>query len=415
MGAAMSSRAIVLIPATTTPADLLQPIAGVPALLRLLLCAQRAGLGEILLLGVNRYPRSVQASLTRDSRLTARLVWLDDQPWSALVQTCSDLEKAWWEGDLWVLPAGGVIDATLLRNAVQQAGSRPIAVIDPDPRTSSMSVPPFFRVSGAWLQPVVQASGDVALSALLCEVPQNSDSERLSNHGLVCAPVVSETNRAAVERGLFEGLENASDGWVDRYLNRKLSPWFSRWFVRMPLTPNQITLMAWAIGLLAALCFAHGSWVSGVLGALLLQWSAVIDCCDGEVARLKFLESTSGYYLDITCDNIVHVAVFVGIAWSGYQELRQTHVLLLGGLAALGTLMSFIMVLATRHSRARQASAALDRLIDALANRDFSLILVLCALTGTLQWFLWALAIGVNLFWLLVLGLARQAQRTVHG
>ena len=48
-------------------------------------------------------------------------------------------------------------------------------------------------------------------------------------------------------------------------------------------------------------------------------------------------------------------------------------------------------------------------------NRDFSLILVLCALTGTLQWFLWAIAIGVNLFWLMVLGLARQAQRTAHG
>jgi phosphatidylglycerophosphate synthase len=411
----MSSRAIVLIPATATPADLLQPIAGVPALLRLLLCAQRAGLGEILLLGVNRYPRSVQVSLTRDARLTSRLVCVDDQPWSALVQACPDLEKAWWEGDLWVLPAGGVIDATLLRNAVQQAGSCPITVIDSEPRPSSMSVPPFFRVSGAWLQPVVQASGDVALSALLCEVPQNSDSERLSTHGLVCAPAVTETNRAAVERGLFNSLDSASDGWVDRYLNRKLSPWFSRWFVRMPLTPNQVTLIAWVIGLLAALCFAHGSWVSGVLGALLLQWSSVIDCCDGEVARLKFLESTSGYYLDITCDNIVHVAVFVGIAWSGYQELGQTHVLLLGGLAAFGTLMGFITVLATRHGRARQASAALDRLIDALANRDFSLILVLCALTGTLQWFLWALAIGVNLFWLIALGLARQAQRTAHG
>jgi phosphatidylglycerophosphate synthase len=415
MGAAMSSRAIVLIPATATPADLLQPIAGVPALLRLLLCAQRAGLGEILLLGVNRYPRSVQVSLTRDARLTSRLVCVDDQPWSALVQACPELEKAWWEGDLWVLPAGGVIDATLLRNAVQQSGSRPIAVIDPDPRTSATSAVPFSRFSGAWLQPAVEASGDVTLSALLCDVLQRSDSEHLSNHGLVCAPAVSESNRAAVERRLFEGLESASDGWVDRYLNRKLSRWFSRWFVRMPLTPNQVTLMAWAIGLLAALCFAQGSWVSGVLGALMLQWSSVIDCCDGEVARLKFLESTSGYYLDITCDNIVHVAVFVGIAWAGYQELGQTHVLLLGGLAAFGTLMGFITVLATRHGRARQASAALDRLIDALANRDFSLILVLCALTGTLQWFLWALAIGVNLFWLIALGLARQAQRTAHG
>ncbi len=411
----MKSRAIVLFPVSATPADLLQPIAGVPALLRLLLCAQRAGIGEILLLGVNRYPRSVQTSVTGDSRLTARLLCLEDQPWSALVQACPDLEKAWWEGNLWVLPGGGVIDATLLRQAIQQEGTGPIAVIDPEPRMSSTSVVPFFRVSGTWLQPMLQASGDVALSTFLGDVMQHGDSEHLSNQGLVCASVVNETNRAAVERGLFKGLVSASDGWVDRYLNRKLSPWFSRQFLRMPLTPNQVTFVACAMGLLAALCFAHGSWASGVLGALLLQWSAVIDCCDGEVARLKFLESTSGYYLDITCDNIVHVAVFVGIAWSGYQELGQTHVLLLGGLAAFGTLMGFILVLATRHGRVRQASAALDRLIDVLANRDFSLILVLCALTGTLQWFLWAIAIGVNLFWLIVLGLARQAQRTAHG
>jgi len=218
-----------------------------------------------------------------------------------------------------------------------------------------------------------------------------------------------------VERGLFKGLESSSDGWVDRYLNRQLSPWFSRRFVRMPLTPNHVSLIACAIGLLAAISFAHGSWVGGVVGALLLQWSAVIDCCDGEVARLKFSESTSGYYLDITCDNIVHVAVFASITWSSYQELGQTYILLLGGLATFGTMMGFIVVLAIGHSRARQASTALDGLIDALANRDFSLILVICALTGTLLWFLWALAIGVNLFWPIVLGLARQAPRTAHG
>jgi phosphatidylglycerophosphate synthase len=415
MGAAMSPRAIVLIPATATADDLLQPIAGVPALLRLLLCAQRAGIGAMLLLGANRCPPAVQASLTRDARLMARLIWLDDQPWSALVQACPDLEKEWWEAELWVLPAGGVIDVRLLRDVVQYAGSRPIAVINADPQASGMSAVPFFKVSGLWLRPIVQASGDVTLSALLHTVSQRSDGERLSNHDLVCAPAVSEAHRATVERRLFKGLKSPSDGWVDRYLNRKLSPWFSRRFVRMPLTPNQVTLIACAIGLLAAFGFAHGSWVSGVVGALLLQWSAVIDCCDGEVARLKFLESTSGYYLDIACDNIVHVAVFVGIAWSAYQQLGYTHILLLGGLAAFGTMMGFIVVLTTRHGRGRHASVPLDRLIDALANRDFSLILVICALTGTLQWFLWVLAIGVNLFWSLVLALAWYAQRTAHG
>jgi hypothetical protein len=61
--------------------------------------------------------------------------------------------------------------------------------------------------------------------------------------------------------------------------------------------------------------------------------------------------------------------------------------------------MAFLVVLVTRHGRVRQPSGALDRLIDALTNRDFSVLVVLCALVGKLGWFLWALAIGVNLFW----------------
>jgi phosphatidylglycerophosphate synthase len=414
MGGAMTARAIVLIPATATPTDLLQPIAGVPALLRLLLTAQRAGSADLLLLGAKTCPPAVKESVTQDPRLLAHLTWLDDQAGSALLQVCPELEKEWWEGELWVLPAGGVIDVRLLRDAVQQVGAGPIAVIDPEPQTFPPHTVPFFRVSGAWFQPLVRASDAVALSSLLRDLPQHSDSERIPNRGLVCAPVVSEGNRAAVERGLFRGLESSSDGWVDRHLNRKLSPWFSRRFLRLRLTPNQVSLIALLIGLLAAFSFAHRSWLSGVVGALLLQWSAIIDCCDGEVARLKFLESTGGYYLDIAADNIVHVAVFAGIAWSRYQELGQAYVLLLGGLAALGTIMAFVVVLATRHGHVRDASAALDRLIDALSNRDFSFILIVCALTATLEWFLWALAIGVNLFWPIVLGLACRAPRTAH-
>ena len=411
----MSTKAIVLTPATITLDDLSRPIAGVPALLRLLLSAQRAGIGEILFLGANRYPSAVQHSLMRDSRLLTRLIWLDDLPWSALLQACPDLEKEWWESDLWILPAGGVIDVQLLRDAVQRPSTDAITVIDAWPLPSQRCEAAFVRVSGAWLQPMVATSGDIALSSLLGGLPQREEIVHIPNRGLVCAPVVSEAQCPAIERGLFSGLTSASDGWVDRHLNRNLSPWFSGWFLRFPLTPNHVTLMALTIGLLSAVCFAHGGWVSNVLGALLLQWSAVIDCCDGEVARLKFLESTSGYYLDIACDNLVHIAVFAGIAWASYQDLGQTSSLLLGGLAAFGTAMAFLVVLTMRHGRPRMASATLDRLIDALANRDFSLIVVACALTGTLQWFLWALAIGVNLFWPLVLGLAHKAQRTAHG
>jgi phosphatidylglycerophosphate synthase len=411
----MSLRAIVVIPAMVTPADLSHLIAGVPLLLRLLLCAQRAGIGEILLLGANRCPKRLQHVVMRDPRLMAQIIWVNDLSCSALSDACPDLDEEWWMKDLWVLPGSGVIDASLLRDAVRQPTASPIAVIDPELSTCTPYTLPFFRVSGPALQAAVAASGDVALSTLLADLSQRRDVVHIANHGLLCTPLVPRADLAAVERGLFRGLESSSDGWVDRYVNRQLSPWLSRRLVKLPLSPNQVTLVAFAIGLLAAMSFARASWLSGIVGALLLQWSAVIDCCDGEVARLKFLESTSGYYLDIVCDNIVHIAVFAGIAWSGYQVSGQTYVLWLGGLATFGTMMAFVVVLTTRHGRVRQRSAALDRLIDALSNRDFSLILIICALTGTLQWFLWALAITVNLFWLIVLGAARQAQRAPHG
>ena len=224
---------------------------------------------------------------------------------------------------------------------------------------------------------------------------------------------MSETNRDAVERGLFKGLE------FFRRLGGPLSESEAITMVQpmvCPYAPDAQPgdLHCVAIGLLAAfkLCaWKLGQWrAGGVATAMVLRHRLLRR--RGRTPQV--LESTSGYYLDITCDNIVHVAVFVGIAWSGYQELGQTHVLLLGGLAAFGTLMGFIVVGHTTWP-CTASFGILDRLIDALANRDFSLILVICALTGTLQWFLWALAIGVNLFWLIALGLARQAQRTAHG
>jgi len=411
----MRARAVVCIPAATTSAGLLQPIAGVPALLRLLLCAQRAGIEDILLLGWRQGLSGVQARVMQDSRLIARLIWVADQPWAAVLRDHPELEKEWWEGDVWVLPANGAIDARLLRQAVQCEDSAAMAVIEATPGMSATRTAAVFRVRGPWLHSVLETAGEVKLSTVLNDLPGLGDAVRIASGGLVCAPVVSNANHAAVERALWRALKSSSDGWVDRYLNRRFSPWLSRQFVRVPLTPNQVTVIAFVIGLAAAFGFAHGSWLGGVVGALLLQWSAIIDCCDGEVARLTFSESTNGYYLDITCDNIVHVAVFAGIAWSSYPALGETYALLLGGLAAMGTMVSFVVVLATRRRRTRVPPASLDRLIDALATRDFSVILIICALTGTLQWFLWALAAGVNLFWLIALGLACRAQRAANG
>jgi phosphatidylglycerophosphate synthase len=410
----MITRAIVVISAGVGWDELLRPIAGVPAVLRLLLSAQRAGVSDILLLGASPAAPALQ-DILQDHRLMAPVICLEDLSWSALMRVAPELEKTWWEGNLWVLPASGVIDAILLRDLARREVSQPIAVIETWPMPIPPQWPACCRVAGPWLEALLRTSEDIPCGAVIETVMHSPAATRLPNTQRVCVPRVTDDTLAAVEEGLFAGLPSSSDGWVDRHVNRKLSPWFSRWFLRTRLTPNQVTLMALALGLIAAYGFAQETWQSHVIGAFCLQFSAVIDCCDGEVARLKFLESPGGYYLDIASDNIVHVAVFLAIAWSSYTSLGQSSLLWLGGLSAFGTIAAFLIVLATRHGRVQHASATLDRVIDALTNRDFSILLIVCALAGKLDWFLWALAIGVNLFWPIALGLGWKIHRTTHG
>ena len=53
----------------------------------------------------------------------------------------------------------------------------------------------------------------------------------------------------------------------------------------------------------------------------------------------------------------------------------------------------------------------LDKMVAGLTSRDYSLLVLLCALVGKLAWFLWAAAIGAQVFWVVLLGLLWKAGR----
>ncbi len=206
------------------------------------------------------------------------------------------------------------------------------------------------------------------------------------------------------------------DGLVDRYFNRKLSGHLTRWFLKTSLTPNQITLISFAVGLTAGVFFWRGGYINGMIGALIFQFSAVLDCCDGEVARLKGMQSRLGQWLDVMCDNIVHVVVFLAIAWAFYRTTAMSSYLVLGGLASMGSLFSlrFVLLLDSRpldHSF-RSKYGLLKKAADQLTNRDFSVILLLFTLVGELNWFLWLAALGSNIFWMVLLWIYRKEARS---
>ena len=156
-----------------------------------------------------------------------------------------------------------------------------------------------------------------------------------------------------------------------------------------------------SIGLAAAAAFAYGGYAVGIVGALLFQLSSIVDCCDGEVARIKHLESPFGDRLDVLADNVVHVAIVAGIAWTAYREEGSIY-LVLGLVAAVGMLIDLLVMLGDSPANAATESRIND-LLAQLANRDFSVLILLLALLSKPEWFIWLAAIGSHAYWLLYL------------
>ncbi len=222
---------------------------------------------------------------------------------------------------------------------------------------------------------------------------------------------------AIQENKLLRSLENSRDGVVDTHLNRKLSRPLTRWFLRTPITPNQVTLLAGLLSILGALCFLPGGYLGPLLGALLLQFSAVLDCCDGEIARIKFMESPLGDVLDIVCDTVGSLAIFLGLGVAVWKNGVTQHALMLGGILALGGVLSFPLVTLAEKTedagkqRAGWEDTVIHKVLINLTNRDYSVLILGSALVGQLSWFLWGAAVGAHIFWLVLLWLLVRAGR----
>lgn len=232
--------------------------------------------------------------------------------------------------------------------------------------------------------------------------------EATDKQGLWYHEVKAPADLPIAETKLFQSLRTDAEGFVDRYFNRQISRWFTRLFLRAGWPPNVITVVASLIGFTAAAGFSMGTYAAGVVAALLFQLAAVIDCCDGEVARLTFAESPFGAWLDLFLDNLVHMAIFAGIAIGLYTtqggEPGAWGWLLLGGMAVLGNGLSFLLVeraqkikAANRWKTAAGAAWA-DFMLKNVASRDFSITLVLFAVFAKLDWFLGFAAVGALLF-----------------
>ena len=192
------------------------------------------------------------------------------------------------------------------------------------------------------------------------------------------------------------------DSPITRIFSRPASRILTRLFLNTPISPNQITLLSFFLGLASACFFFQGTYWDNVIAATLLVISTWVDGADGEIARLKFMETEIGKTLDIYCDNIIHFLIFTAIGIGVCGRTGENIHLYLGGLAGLGSLAAFFLlspVLLKKRSPEKQLLQFIEPdLAEKFANRDFIHFLLIVSLIDQMEMFILVAAIGANLF-----------------
>jgi hypothetical protein len=123
-------------------------------------------------------------------------------------------------------------------------------------------------------------------------------------------------------------------------------------------------------------------------GVALLVLSGVLDCCDGEIARIKFSESRIGHLLDIVGDTLVHAALIAGIAMQlahagAWPGRRRSSCL------GVGVVGSFVAITWSEHTEARRKQVrsswenrVLDGVLSPLTTRDWYVFPIAFTLAG---------------------------------
>jgi phosphatidylglycerophosphate synthase len=149
-----------------------------------------------------------------------------------------------------------------------------------------------------------------------------------------------EADAAEAERRLYRSLRKpiTLDGAVAFHVMRPMSAAISRVLVGTRITPNQVTLAVLVAGLAGAFLAADGGYVACAVAGVLYWLGTVVDCVDGELARLRVQYSKAGEWLDTIADDVATHGLLAGLGvgiWLSGGDDRWIPVTVFACLAGL--------------------------------------------------------------------------------
>ena len=151
-------------------------------------------------------------------------------------------------------------------------------------------------------------------AALAATAPVRVRHGEIARHAIATAE-----ERRAAQRMLFRILIKPQDNAITRYLYRPVSLPLTRLLVWTPITPNQVSCVVAALVAIGCWLTAQASPRAAIAGTVVVLVASYVDCCDGEIARVKLLSSRWGAWLDTIVDELSSIGYMVALGWHCHQ------------------------------------------------------------------------------------------------
>lgn len=436
-------------------------VAGVPLLKRTLLSAKRAGIQEFVVV-IGYRGLEIRNAIESDGQIDVDIEWVYNREWTRGNGLSVLAAQQALDEPFVLMMADHLFDPEILaqlrsfpigpNEVALCVDSRLDEVLDMDDATKVVCAADRVEEIGKELEsfnaidtglflctpalfPALEqsvAQGDESLSGGIRILAAKDEMRAMDCGDRFWQDVDTPEALVFAERELLRRVRKPTDGFVSRHFNRKVSGQISRVLVKTPVTPNQISISLMFVSIFSGWLVAAGGYASLALGGLLFQFASIADGCDGEVAKLKFLGSHIGEWIDTLADGVSYIA-FCGFIVFGMYRLTGDSFHLTLGTAAIGlTVINIAILYAYAHitgsgSLVGYTAAfvkdvpeenqgllhrALKR-IRFMGRRDFfSAYFCVFAVLNLLPGMYWSLMIGVAIMTVVVMGYTGYMLRT---
>jgi phosphatidylglycerophosphate synthase len=396
-------------------------IGGLPVALRLAIQLARAGVDELLVVGGPRAAEmaSRMSADERLSRVRVSATIAEDEPGAGLAALLACRQKL--RDDFLLVPTDRVCHPAVFAELIA-IGETPHQTVVATATTVAADGGHQSPESGIWrCAPRIFAAIDelrvVAsidnLADLRRELASRGWVETLDARPAWSQAIGSEADAELAEWRLFQDCRKPTDGPIDRHVNRRVSLAISRAIRNWPVSPNMVSVLSLLVAAASgAVCAVHPTYLGFLAGGLLLQGNSILDCVDGELARVRLQASLFGAWLDTVSDHLTSVLFYAGLT-VGVRGLPGGRFFMACGIAAV--LLQFLMVGLSYPEMIRSGSGSLclveppgenrsrrgmwrqiGQAVGALGRKDCNMFSFMgLAIFGWLPWALPAGAVGI--------------------